>query len=108
MDTLKTQQSVGWSLVYSADEFSIDTKAMRVQHHPSLDTGRVYADVVDVYAYAIDAEGNVSAMVYLNREALDAASKHAPRTWALYPEHCAKHRALALLESAVAEKQRVA
>ena len=80
----------------------------RVQHHPSLDTGRVYADVVDVYAYAIDAEGNVSAMVYLNREALDAASKHAPRTWALYPEHCAKHRALALLESAVAEKQRVA
>ena len=108
MEALKTQQSVVWSMVYLTDEFSIDTEAMRVQHRKAMGAKRTYADVVGVYAYAIDTDGNVSSMIYVTREELDIASKGSPRTWANYPEHCAKHRVLALLESAVAGKQKVA
>lgn len=107
-DTLKAQQSIVWSLVCAADEFSIDTEAMCIQHRPADNAGRTYANVIGAYAYAIDAKGKVSAMVYVNRKTLDIASMQAPRTWANYPVHCAKNHVLARLDSMLLEKQKVA
>ena len=105
MDAPKSHHSVITRLVFATDEFEIDAKAKRVRHRPSRQTKRTYADVVAVYAYAVDADANVVAMVHVTRADLDVASKRSPRVWSQYPEQCAITHAKACLEIALFEKQ---
>jgi hypothetical protein len=107
MKLLKAQRSVVWSLVYTADEFAINTETLHVRHRKALGTQYTYADVIGVYAYAIGTDGNVVAMVYVSRGALDEAAKLAPKAWAKYPNECAGNHALAKLETALTEKLKV-
>lgn len=109
MQTLKTQHSVVIQFVYAADEFTIDTEAMTVRHHPKIDADRSFANVIGAYAYAIGHDGVVSAMVYVSRDALDkAAQTTSQRTWAAYPEHCTRHYVLAKLEADLSARGKVA